>query len=180
MADGHELRRPPTGVLGYPARVQFVARSSTAVVALQSVLVFPEGCLLTFVIAVRRGSLDDPSWDTFCETLHEGDSDNKFSERDLTFRVLLPGEARVETTQRTGSSTTDSRELPVLTEVSSEFASDDQGLNGQRSLWLQPLPPAAPLELEIEWQQMGLEPTSTVLDGDAIVRAADNVTWLWP
>ena len=49
---------PPRGVLGHPAVIrQFVARTDRAVVALQHALAFPEGCLLTLHVALRRGSL---------------------------------------------------------------------------------------------------------------------------
>lgn len=173
------LDRPPTGSLGYSVPVQFVAKSARAAVALQNILAFHEGCLFTLRLMVRRGSLDTSSWNEFCETAHEGDARSTPAGGTLRFRVHFDDGSHTETAQRPWHGTTDLPKLPLLAEVNGEFASDDQALHGHLTVWLCPLPPSALFRFEIEWQEMGLETASTVLDGSAIAHAADHATQLW-
>ena len=49
-----------------------------------------------------------------------------------------------------------------------------------QSWWLSPLPPEGPLTVVVRCPEAGLAETSTVLDGAAIRRAADDVLTLWP
>jgi len=41
---------------------QFVARTNHTIVALHQVLAFPEGCILSVHLAVKRGPLDESAW----------------------------------------------------------------------------------------------------------------------
>ncbi|WP_043641209.1 hypothetical protein [Nonomuraea candida] len=50
----------------------------------------------------------------------------------------------------------------------------------QMPLWLSPLPPAADLQLTVEWPWAGIGPTAVTLDGAAIARAAARSERCWP
>jgi len=68
----------------------------------------------------------------------------------------------------------------MLIEAGGESSSSDQFYQGQRRLWLWPLPPPGPFEFVIEWHSMGIDTTSILLDGGAIVSAADQALPYWP
>ena len=49
-----------------------------------------------------------------------------------------------------------------------------------QSWWLSPLPPEGPLRVVVRCVELGIEETTTELDGTAIRRAAADVVELWP
>lgn len=110
--------------------------------------------------------------------MHEGDARSVLEAGGLRFRVRFQDGSQAEPDERAGDSEVDLPKFPLLAEVNSEFASDNQILHGQRTVWLYPLPPSALFRFEIEWQAMGLEWVSTILDGSAIAHAADQAMQL--
>jgi hypothetical protein len=169
---------PPRNVLGYAVPIQqFVARTDRTVVALHYVLAFPEGCVLTLRLAVQRASLDDSAWEQVLGRHLGHDPDLTASEVGLKFGVRFPDGSRATTVEhafRGWTHPTDRPERPMLVEAGSDSSSNDQYYDSHQRLWLWPLPPSDPFEFVVEWQTVGLDPTSTTLDGTAIVRAADH------
>lgn len=53
-------------------------------------------------------------------------------------------------------------------------------LAADQSWWLSPLPPVGPVRVVVRCEPLGIAETSTVLDGEAIARAAAGVVELWP
>lgn len=175
---------PPTDILGHPASIQqFVARTDHAVVALQQVIAFPEGCSLTLHVAVRRGPLDDLAWKGLLGSHASGDPDLAPIDADLKLGVRFPDGSRATTVDnafRGWAHPTDRPEPPMLIEADSGSTSNDRFYQSDRRLWLWPLPPPGPFEFVIEWQSMGIDTTATTLDGSAIVRAAKQALPYWP
>jgi len=68
----------------------------------------------------------------------------------------------------------------MLIEAGGGSTSNDRFYQGDRQLWLWPLPPPRPFEFVIEWQIMGIATTGTALDGSAIARAAEQAQPYWP
>ncbi|MEU4424108.1 hypothetical protein AB0F81_26060 [Actinoplanes sp. NPDC024001] len=163
---------PPRDVLGRPVPIQrFVARTGRAVVALQEVVAFPEGCLLMLLIAARRGSLEEPAW----VRLHD--------ETGLRFGVRFPDGSRATTAGNAfpgWAPATDRPAPPMLVEGDGGASSDDRFYRGDQQLWLWPLPPPGPFEFLVEWPGMDLGVAATTLDGDAIARAAKLAEPYWP
>lgn len=170
-------------VLGHAVPIQqFVARTDHTVVALQYVIAFPEGCILTLRLAVRRGSLDDSAWEGVLGRHLGGDPDLTATEGGLKFGVRFPDGSRATTVEhafRGWAHPSDRPERPMLVEAGSDSSSNDQYYDSHQRLWLWPLPPSGPFEFVVEWQSMGLDLTSTTLDGSAVVRAADHALPFW-
>jgi hypothetical protein len=53
-------------------------------------------------------------------------------------------------------------------------------LSAEQSWWLHPLPAEGPLRLIVRCDPLGMDETSTEIDGEAIRRAAADVVTLWP
>jgi len=68
----------------------------------------------------------------------------------------------------------------MLIEVGSGSTSTDRLYQGDRQLWLWPLPPPGPFEFVVEWQGVGIATTATTLDGSAIAQAAEQARPYWP
>jgi hypothetical protein len=175
---------PPRGVLGHPAVIrQFVARTDRAVVALQHALAFPEGCLLTLHVALRRGSLGEPAWERLRASLTGEGPYVPPADADLKFGVRFPGGPAATTTDsafRGLRDPSDRPEPPVLIEAGGGSASDDWFCRSDRQLWLWPLPPPGPFEFVIQWPGAGIDATAATLDGSAIARAARHALPYWP
>lgn len=167
---------PPGDVLGHPAPIQqFVARAEHAVVALQQVVAYPQGCRLTLHITARRGGLPDAVWAQLCGRHGETDPD-------LRVGVRFPDGSRatpVDSAFPGWARPTDRPEPPMLVDVSSETSAGDRSYVCDRQMWLWPLPPAGPFEFVVEWPTMDIPMTTTTVDGAAIVRAAANAQPYW-
>ena len=168
---------PPSDILGHHAPIErFVARTRHAVVALQQVVAYPQGCLLTLHIAARRGSLPASAW----ERLNPG---WPAGETDLRFGIRFPDGTRATTVDNAfpgWSRPTDRPEPPMLVDAGGGSSGSDRRYRSDRSFWLWPLPPPVPFELVIAWQTMGIAPTATTIDGSAIAHAAAHAQPYWP
>lgn len=174
---------PPADVLGHVVPVQrVVARTRHAVIALQHLVAFPEGCTLELQLAVRRGSLDDSTWRAVVAGHLGADPGPAEGEAGLKLGVRFPDGAKATTVDhafRGWAHPTDRPERPLLVDAGSDASSDDQEYRSRQRLWLWPLPPPLPFELVVAWEDMGLPLTSTVLDGSAVVDAAQHTEPLW-
>jgi hypothetical protein len=182
--NGTAWQGPPVDILGHPVPIrQFVARTGHAVVALQHVIAFPEGCSLTLHLAVRRGSLDEPTWKGLSGSHAGGDPDLTPADGGLKFGVRFPDGSKATTVDnafRGWAHPTDRPEPPMLIEAGGGSSSSDRFYQSDRQLWLWPLPPPGPFEFVVEWQRVGIGTTSATLDGSAIVRAAKQALPYWP
>jgi hypothetical protein len=174
--DAASWSAPPTDVLGHTVPIQqFVARTERAVVALEQVVAFSEGCVLTLHLAVRRGALDHKAWERVVES-HHG------AEPGLKFGVHFPDGSRATTVEhpfRGWAHPTDQPQRPMLVEAGSESSSNEHNYHCHQSLWLWPLPPPVAFELVVEWQTLGISQTSATIDGSAVLRAAQHATRFW-
>ncbi|GIH94122.1 hypothetical protein ACFFMN_25610 [Planobispora siamensis] len=177
---------PPSDILGHSAPIQqFVARSDHAVLALQHVIAFPEGCSLFLHLAVRRGSLDTAAWRGVCESYggYGAGPDLTATDTGLKFGVRFPDGSTATTVDNAfhgWGHPTDRPQPPMLVEASGGSSYDDRFYEGDRRLWLWPLPPPGPFEFVVEWQSLGIDTTATALDGSAIVHAAEQALPYWP
>jgi hypothetical protein len=147
---------PPDDVLGCPVPIaRFVARTELAVVALQHVIAYPAGCLLTVHVAVRRGALDDATWERI-DSSHAGG---------------FPGPADAGLQFRASEG--------ALVQLGASTSSSDRHYRGDLRLWLTPLP-TGPLEFAVEWRRVGLDRTAVTLDGQAIAEAGTRAQPYWP
>jgi hypothetical protein len=147
---------PPDDVLGCPVPIaRFVARTDLAVVALRHVVAYPAGCALHLHLAIRRGPLDQATWERI-DSSHAGGYPGP-TDAGLQFRVSR------------GS----------LVDVGGGSSSGDDRYRGDRQLWLSPLP-AEPFEFSVEWRKVGLARTAITLDGRAIAEAAGRAEPYWP
>jgi hypothetical protein len=48
-----------------------------------------------------------------------------------------------------------------------------------RDYWLWPLPPSGPLKIVCQWPQLGIEPTTSLIDGSLLVTAAGRAQPFW-
>jgi hypothetical protein len=169
-----DWQQPPHDILGRPAPIrQFVARSATAVVALQQAIAYPQGCTLDLQIAVRRGSQHDDAWQHF----HEGDLG------DLRLGIRFPGGAKatpVENAFPGWSHPTDRPDPPMLVAIGGDSASDTRSYRGTRRFWLWPLPAPGPFDVIVEWPSQGIPVTATTLDATLIAEAAAHAEPYWP
>ncbi len=163
---------PPTDVLGRAVPIQvFVARTARAVVALEHVVAYAEGCVLTLHLAVRRGAQDDSAWD-----------DVVGPAGGLKVGVRFPDGSRATTVEhpfRGWAHPTDRPERPMLVECGSESSSDAHHFDCHQRLWLWPLPRPVTFDLVVEWPAVGIDQTSAPIDGSAIVHAAQHATPFW-
>ncbi|GII01360.1 hypothetical protein [Planobispora takensis] len=178
---------PSGDILGHCVPIQqFVARSDRAVLVLQHVLAFPEGCSLCLRLVMRRGPLDEAAWQGLCASLDGGYSAAPglaATDTGLKFGVRLPDGSRATTAEnafRGWAHPTDRPQPPMLVEAEGGAAYDDRSYRGDRQLWLWPLPPPGPFEFVVEWQDLGIGTTAVTLDGSAVVRAAEQAVPYWP
>uniref|UniRef100_A0AAU2V7I9 Uncharacterized protein n=1 Tax=Streptomyces sp. NBC_00003 TaxID=2903608 RepID=A0AAU2V7I9_9ACTN len=170
---------PPSDVLGHPVPIQqFVVRTDHVVVALQQLVAFPEGCAFSVQVAVRRGSLDASVWRELIESGTGGDPRDTSADTGPEFGVCFADGSKATTADRTVRSRVQPASL--LIETDSQTSSNDQLYTSDRRLWLWPLPSSGPFEFVVEWQRMGIDATSTTLDGSAVVSAAEQAQPYWP
>lgn len=161
-----------------------VARSAAAVIGLQAVFAYPEGCELQLRAIVRRaeGQSEEDWWRLHHTFLgppprHPGSIPETMLRTGVqfadgrratnTFRPYLPG-----TPDRPPAE-------PVLTDGHGGTSSGDDEISIEKTLWLWPLPPAEPFHLVVQWPAAGIALTRAELDGAAIVSAAADSVPLW-
>jgi hypothetical protein len=170
-------------ILGCPVPIhRFVARTDHAVVALQHLTAFPEGCVLALHLAVRRGSLDHAAWERVLGSQDGGDQHFGPGGGDLKLGVSFSDGSRATTVGNAfdgWAHPADRPEPPMLVEAGGESSSGQESYESGRRLWLWPLPPPGPFEFLVEWQGVGIGPTSTTLDGAAIARAGEQALPYW-
>lgn len=171
---------PPIDVLGRGVPIeQFIARSDRAVLALQQVLAFPQGCLLTLQLAVRRGPLDAAAWQRMVDGVDGTDPGGAVG---LKFGVRFPDGSRATTVQNPfagWASRTDQPQRPMLVDIGGGSTGTDRMYRGDRQLWLWPLPQPGLVEFVVEWREVGIERTSATLDGEAMARASRLAMPYW-
>jgi hypothetical protein len=175
---------PPTDILGCAVPVQqFVARTDHAIVALRQVIAFPEGCILSVHVAVKRGPQDESAWNDLVTSHSRQYSEVPQPGDDLKFGVRFPDGSRATTIDhafRGWAPPTDRPEPPMLIEAGGSSSGGDQFYERHWRLWLWPLPPPGSFEFVVEWHHMGIDTTPVQLDGSAIVRAAERALPYWP
>ncbi|MEV8516327.1 hypothetical protein [Dactylosporangium sp. NPDC051484] len=181
--DAAPWQAPPTDVLGHTVPIQqFVAKTKRAVVALEHVAAFPEGCILTLHLAVRRGPLDDSAWKGVVESHYGAEPGPTTTEEGLKFGVRFPDGSRATTVEhpfRGWAHPSDKPERPMLVEAGSDSSSNEQNYRCHQRLWLWPLPPPVVFEFVVEWRNIGIGQTSATIDGSAVVRAAEHAAPFW-
>jgi len=161
---------PPVDVLGCVVGARgIVGRGRLGVVALEHVVAFSEGCVLTLLLAFR-GARDAAVWEA------------EFGGHDARFGVRFPDGRRATTVGHSfvgWARSTDRPEAPMLVEVGAESSSDRYDYRCRQQLWLWPLPPAADFELVVAWPAAGLDETAMIVDGRAVVEASARAQPFW-
>ncbi|MBA8956339.1 hypothetical protein ACFQU9_11145 [Actinomadura namibiensis] len=175
--------RPPPETLGHPVPVQqFVTRTDRAVVALRHVIAFREGCALVLHLAARRGSMEEREWKDLLARQVDGDPARTPDDGDLRFGVRFPdgtGATTAGTVPHGRGPAADRPEPPLLTETDATSSSSERLYEGERRLWLWPLPPPVPFEFVIDWRALGIDTATATVDGSAIRRAAEQAMPYW-
>lgn len=151
-----------------------VARAEGIAVVLSHLDVFPTGCSIRVRVSlVRPDGMSEEDWQARVHLELHGRHFGGRGERDgrLRFGVDLGDAGRAATDVWRGSHR-DEPDAPVLQEQGGGSGGGRGEYNLNRNLWLWPLPPAAPFDLVVEWQDEGIEETRVTLDGAAIVEAA--------
>jgi hypothetical protein len=183
--DAASWQAPPTDVLGQTVPIQqFVAKTRRAVVALEYAVAFPEGCILSLHLAIRRGTLDDSAWESVVGShYHYGAEPSPAATAGgLKFGVRFPDGSRATTVEhpfRGWAHPTDKPERPMLVEAGSDSSSDAHSYDCHQRLWVWPLPPPVAFEFVVEWPNTGVDQTSATIDGNAVVRAAWHAAPFW-
>lgn len=174
---------PPTDVLGHTVPIQqFVAKTKRAVIALEHVVAFPEGCILTLHLAIRREALDDSAWEGVVESQYGTERGPTATEGGLKFGVRFPDGSRATTVEhpfRGWAHPTDKPERPMLVEAGSDSSGNEENYRCHLRLWLWPLPPPVVFEFVVEWRNIGIGQTSATIDGGAVGRAAQHAAPFW-
>jgi hypothetical protein len=174
----------PGDILGGPVPVQqFVARTEHAVIALQQIVAFPQGCSLALHIAVRRGAQGERAWERLCQRSAGDDPGVAPGGAGLRLGVRFPGGSTATTVSNAfpgWTHPTGRPEPPLLVEDGGGTTSSDRFCQSDRRLWLCPLPPPGPFEFVVEWQDLGIGVTALTLDGSVIGRAAEQARPYWP
>ncbi|AUI64023.1 hypothetical protein [Amycolatopsis sp. BJA-103] len=175
---------PPHDILGHPVPIeQFVVRTDDTVVALQHALAFREGCCFTLQVAVRRGSADETTWKSLTDRHSTRGFPPEPTDADLKFGVRFPDGSKATTVGNSfhgWANPAERPDSPRLVDAGGGFSSDDRYYQGDQRLWLWPLPPPAPFEFVIEWRKRGIGATPAVLDGSAVMHAAEQARPYWP
>lgn len=181
--DAASWHAPPTDFLGRTVPTErFVAKTDRAVVALEHAVAFPEGCVLTLHLAVRRRALDDSAWEAVVADSYGAEPDPTANEGGLKLGVLFPDGSRATIVEHPfpgWAPPTDKPEPPMLVEAGSDSSSDEQNYHCHQRLWLWPLPPPVGFELVVEWRNVGIGQASATIDGSAIARAAQHAAPFW-
>jgi hypothetical protein len=172
---------PPDDELGIciPASL-VVGRSENGVIALQSIIVFSTGALLGLV-AVARG-LSDSKANALFHDQHNPGSDEGIPDGFIRLGLEYPDGTRVSNLadRRRIWQTDHEPDSPVLVQRGGGSSNSGGGrVSMNATHWLWPLPPAAPLELFVEWPALGVALSNATLNGDAIAKAAAQTHQLW-
>ncbi|MFI5529379.1 hypothetical protein ACIA8O_12650 [Kitasatospora sp. NPDC051853] len=172
---------PPRHVLGVPVPVEpFAVRSGHAVVALQHLEAFGEGCGLYLRVAARRGVLSEEVWRGVLGDHGPPGADGAVPGTDLAFGVCLAdGSEATASEQAYRSWRPDDRGPMGLMSVGGSSSAGDRFYEAEQQLWLWPLPPPGPFEFTVEWPSLGLERAAVTLDGAAVARAAERARPYW-
>ena len=127
--------------------------------------VFSTGVSLELAVRVRRGTL--PMRDLHEALWSRGGRESPA----LLIGVELPDGRRANNLGRMA---------PADELVFTQGGGSGNELSVDQGWWLSPLPPEGPLRFVVSCAALGIEETSTVLDGAAIQQAAADVVTLWP
>jgi hypothetical protein len=180
-ADSPPWFGPPEDELGTCLPVSLVVgRSENGVIALRSIAVFSTGLSLDLFAVARGISLSKVS--TFFHEQHNFGSEDGIPDGLIRVGLKYDDGTRVSniSDRRRAWQTEGEPDGPVLV---NRHGGSSQGGGGRVTMtqthWLWPLPPAAPLELFVEWPALDVSLSSTQLDGRAIAQAAAQSQSLW-
>lgn len=160
-----------------------IFRTGDIAMVLDRVQVYPDGCRLWVMIAVRDSG-NDEAGALFVDP-DDGGAAGRLPGELVRFGVHYPDGAHATTmgtvTGRDGDEPgSDTRTDPQLVLRFDSASGHPQHDKAWYELLLWPLPPAAPCELVTEWPARNVPPTRIELDGAAIRQAALRAEPLWP
>ncbi|SMD20970.1 hypothetical protein [Kibdelosporangium aridum] len=175
---------PPIGYFAEIIPVQRVAaRSDVAVVVLVEVRCYRQGILFELVAATARThpTMDNEA-DQFIHTISPPMSQEEPRDEFLRFYVSGPGitasSADAVRFRRQAMAPGDGEF--VLNPVAGRGRFGPTVFEYRQPLWLSPLPPPQPFDLVTEWPAHGIADSRFTLDGQYLVRAAENSSSFWP
>jgi hypothetical protein len=145
-----------------------LARTDDVAIALIAVRVYTTGVSFDLAVRVR-------AWP---ETTRHGLSELVFGHDSSPGRLLVG----VELSDGRRASNLEARGPRPDNSDMVFLASGGSGgqLSVDQSWWLSPLPPEGPVRFVVSCGGLGMEETTTEVDGTALRRAAEGVTTLWP
>ncbi|GGM64950.1 hypothetical protein GCM10012275_39320 [Longimycelium tulufanense] len=167
---------------------EVIAKSDRGKIVLVEIRSFLQGCVLEINAVARRGDMSDQQWSSQSNKIGSALLGDYPSEE-------LPAELL-----RIGVQLRDGRKVTSLTQNLSSVEEEDRSkspnlllvpMRGHvasagdtlfqinEHLWMQPLPPAEPFDLVVEWPTVGIPVTRRSIDGARIVNAAQQATPFW-
>lgn len=165
---------------------KFLHRSPTMVVALKSADVYSTGCSFSLSWLFRRGEQTDEDWAGLQHLFfHPGMSirPGRGQHSGLMFGVQFPDGSKASTVSQRPLALMDTGQQakpPVLALNNAGGSGADDEFFGTGRLWMWPLPPTGDLHVFIQWLDLGLQETSTALDGGQLRDAAAHAQLFWP
>jgi hypothetical protein len=159
---------------------EILATTAHVAVALTGIRVFSDGIEISITRHLRRLDLGYREWTELSHAFMENRGGMGRQVGRLRFGVVLPdGRALRDGWPGFGDPPAgDPRATLVRTGGGSGGGS--HSFTGSDTLWLWPLPPAGPLELVLQWPDLGIPETRTIIDASPFAEFAARVTPIWP
>ncbi|GAA4183935.1 hypothetical protein GCM10022252_12020 [Streptosporangium oxazolinicum] len=182
---------PPAEEMGTVVTSGLVlARTPNIVITLPTIQAFGTGCLMNVDIAMRRHAMSPDDFQALQLSVYPhmvtGVGAGRLPDNLLRFGVRFADGTKATTVGQRFDLARLPQDPPpaprlswLLGGASLRSGDDDAGVAAM-GLWLWPPPPRETFELGVEWPAGGVELSLTVLDGAAIVSAAERSVPYWP
>jgi hypothetical protein len=173
----HPWLGPPNNVLGVTIPIDAVlARSQKAIVTLGSLVAYPEGFTLEYLILVRDPDAGEhlPELHRYAHRRSGGD---ELPDELFRFGIEFADGSRATTldVRRAFTSSPDEIRGPILAPRGGGGSLD----RWQGSYWVWPLPPDGPLAFVCEWPVAGIPLTRYELEAGCVREASARAELLW-
>ncbi|MGJ6967625.1 hypothetical protein ACSDR0_37465 [Streptosporangium sp. G11] len=167
-----------------------LARSPNVAITVPTIQAFKTGCLINVNIVMRRHTLSPDDFQALRMSVYPhmitGVGAGRLPDNLLRFGVRFADGTKATTIGQRFDMTRLPHDPPpaprlswLLGGVSMRSGDEDAGVITM-GLWLWPPPPRDTFELAVEWPAGGIELSIAVLDGAAIVSAAERSVPYWP
>ncbi len=161
---------------------ELLAATGNVAVAVIGVRVYSTGAEFLIERRMRRGSMDVRAWQDAQLGFggHHHHSGSAGFEGRLRFGMVLgDGQQLVVDSLFQRSFGPDAPEGHSLVQTGGNGGGDMSYQRYEDALWLWPLPPAGPLELVMQWPDLGIPESRAVMSGEGMRELAAGVRRLW-